>query len=135
MKEYFVSTEAEMIQLGYEFIQKIGVPSIIAIVGELGAGKTHFTKGVAKFVGREDVTSPTFSLVNEVLGDETSMYHFDFYRIKREEELLDLGWDEYLQQGGVIVAEWANLFPQLMPDSTHWIKIEHAKGGRTVTIA
>ena len=115
MKEYFVSTEAEMIQLGYEFIQKIGVPSIVAIVGELGAGKTHFTKGVAKFVGREDVTSPTFSLVNEVLGDETSMYHFDFYR--------------------VIVAEWANLFPQLMPDSTHWIKIEHAKGGRTVTIA
>ncbi len=106
--------------------------SVIALVGHLGAGKTHFTKGLVSGLGgnSEEVTSPTFSLVNEYRGSKLSIYHFDFYRMETAEEVLGIGWEEYLDDGGaVVIVEWADKFEGLLPDDTEWLRIATAKDG------
>jgi tRNA threonylcarbamoyladenosine biosynthesis protein TsaE len=107
---------------------------VIALVGGLGAGKTHWTKGlVAALGGVMDVTSPTFSLVNEYHTGPLTVYHFDFYRLETAAEVLALGWDEYLDAGGLIVVEWADKFPALLPhDSIWWRFTVEADATRTV---
>jgi len=126
-----------MIALGREISQEWSNQSlVIALIGEVGAGKTHFTKGVAQTLGAHlSVSSPTFTLVNEVSGDKGALYHFDFYRIKAEEELHDLGWYDYLDKQAVVVVEWADLYAHLIPDTAQWIKIEHHGDQRKVLIA
>ena len=95
---------------------------VFALVGDLGAGKTHWTKGLARGLGFSgDVTSPTFSLAHEYRGGRLPLFHFDFYRLESVEELLSLGWDDYLDQNGVIVAEWAGKFTPLLPEATIWL--------------
>ena len=134
MEELFIRNAEEMITFGEGYAKSLKAGDILAIVGDLGAGKTHFTKGVAAGLGYADCTSPTFTLVNESHGGDYDLYHFDFYRIKKEEELWSLGWDEYLEKGGVVIAEWADLFPEVFPAHTTWMKIQHEKGGRVVKI-
>ena len=97
---------------------------VIALAGELGAGKTHFVKGLAAGLGyRGEITSPTFTLIHEYLGGRLPLYHFDFYRLETigETERLDL--DHYLSSGGICVIEWADKFPQLLPPHTRWIEL------------
>ena len=104
---------------------------VIALVGGLGAGKTHFSKGIARglgFAGGE-VTSPTFSLVQEYRGGRLPVFHFDFYRMESAAEVLALGWDEYAEAGGVCVVEWADRFPGLMPEGVQWWRLEPEAGG------
>jgi len=92
---------------------------VIALDGELGAGKTHFVKGIAAGLGCDgDVTSPTFTLVHEYTGGRLPLFHFDFYRLESEDETLRIGLDDYLGAGGVIVIEWAGKFPALLPSCT-----------------
>lgn len=109
---------------------------VIALTGGLGAGKTHFSKGIARglgFAGGE-VTSPTFSLVQEYRGGRLPVFHFDFYRMESADEALALGWDEYVEAGGVCVVEWADRFPGLMPEGVRWWRLEpDAGGGRRLT--
>lgn len=109
---------------------------VIALTGGLGAGKTHFSKGIARglgFAGGE-VTSPTFSLVQEYRGGRLPVFHFDFYRMESADEVLALGWDEYAEAGGVCVVEWADRFPGLMPEGVRWWRLEpDAGGGRRLT--
>ena len=89
---------------------------VIALVGGLGAGKTHWTKGFVAGLGSPaEVTSPTFGLVHEYPGGRFPVVHMDFYRMQSGHELLALGWDEYLDSGAVVVAEWADRFPALLP--------------------
>jgi len=96
--------------------------AVFALVGDLGAGKTHWTKGLACGLGFDGVvTSPTFALAQEYRGGRLPAFHFDFYRIETAEELLAMGWDEYLDQGGVIIAEWADKFPQMLPEQAVWL--------------
>lgn len=123
-----------MIALGKSLGKELIKGSVVALVGDLGAGKTHLTKGICQALGGSETTSPTFTLVNEVPG-EIPLYHFDFYRVKQVEELYDLGWDDYLEKGGVVVAEWANLYEEVIPDESLWIKVEHHQQGRKVYIA
>lgn len=95
---------------------------VIALVGGLGAGKTHWTKGFVAGTGsRAEVTSPTFGLVHEYPGGSLPLFHFDFYRLNSAAELLALGWDEYLDQGGVVIAEWGDKYPELLPETTIWL--------------
>ncbi len=95
---------------------------VIALVGGLGAGKTHWTKGLVAGLGSAvEVTSPTFGLVHEYPGGAMTVFHFDFYRLETPEELLALGWDEYLDAGGVVIAEWGDKFPELLPADTRWL--------------
>ena len=101
---------------------------VLALCGELGAGKTHFTQGLASGLGIDTsaVTSPTFTLVHEYGGGRLPIFHFDFYRMESAQEVLAIGWEEFLDEPhGVVVVEWANKFPELLPPSggTQWWSI------------
>ena len=92
---------------------------MLALVGELGAGKTRFVQGLASGLGVPDdvfVRSPSFILINEYRGGRMPLYHFDFYRLERSDELGDLGIEEYLDGIGVSVIEWADRFPGALPE-------------------
>jgi tRNA threonylcarbamoyladenosine biosynthesis protein TsaE len=120
----FQSPEALM-DFAAEFSASVGPGSVIALCGPLGAGKTHFTKGFARGLGCEEtVSSPTFSLVQEYHGGRLPIFHFDLYRAKSAAEALDLGWDDYTDQGGVCIVEWADLFPQIFPENTLWMQLD-----------
>lgn len=116
---------AAMVALGVGLGRSFSGGEVIGLCGDLGAGKTHLAKGIAEGLGSgEAVSSPTFSLVQEYGGGRLRMAHFDFYRVGSADELLELGWDEYLEDCGVVVVEWADRFPELMPDPTRWLRIE-----------
>jgi tRNA threonylcarbamoyladenosine biosynthesis protein TsaE len=125
----------EMVALGHRAASGAAPGTVIALVGGLGAGKTHWTKGFVAAMGDPvAVTSPTFSLVHEYRGGRLPVFHFDFYRLDAASELLALGWDEYLDEGGVVIVEWADKFPELLPPDTRWLKFSvEDNGHRTVT--
>ena len=109
----------------------------MALQGGLGAGKTHFTKGIAEGLAEGlncslEVTSPTFTLVHEYQGGRLPLYHFDFYRMASEEEVLRIAWDEYLDENGVVVVEWPDKFPGLIPAGATWLSVDHDDGARIV---
>lgn len=111
-----------MTDLGRAAAGAAGAGSVIALVGGLGAGKTHWTKGLVAALGCQlEVTSPTFSLVHEYRGGRLPVFHFDFYRLASAAEVLALGWDEYLDAEGLVVVEWADKFPELLPQDTIWL--------------
>ena len=119
--------------LGREIGREVQSDEVIALVGDLGAGKTTLTQGVVEGLGyREEVTSPTFTLVQEYSGGRLEVFHFDFYRVEEEHELLDLGWDDYLERGGLVIVEWPTLHPQLLPKGTRWLELKHHEGGRVI---
>ena len=96
--------------------------TVIALVGGLGAGKTHWTKGFVAGTGSEnEVTSPTFGLMHEYAGGRFPVFHLDLYRLESAEELIALGWDELLEQNGAIIAEWGDKFPEILPLETIWL--------------
>ena len=96
-----------------------------ALVGDLGAGKTHFVQGAAAGLGtRAAVTSPTFSLLHEYPGGRWPLFHFDFYRLRHAAEALALGLDEYFSAGGLTIIEWADKFPELLPAGTVWFDFD-----------
>ena len=104
--------------------------AIFGLVGDLGTGKTQWTKGFLETMQPDAwVTSPTFALVNEYREGDPPVCHFDFYRLKSAEELLALGWDEYLDERGIVICEWADRFPEMMPESTRWLRFLHREDG------
>ncbi len=123
-----------MENLGRAAADEAGPGSVIALVGGLGAGKTHWTKGFVAGTGsKAEVTSPTFGLVHEYPGGRLPVFHLDFYRLESAAELIALGWDEYLDQDGVIIAEWGDKFPELLPPETTWLRFTvEPDGTRTV---
>lgn len=123
-----------MIEFGERIAEHLKPGDVLALIGNLGAGKTHITKGVAKHFGYEgNVTSPTFGLIHEY--KPSPVIHSDLYRMDDPRELLSIGWEEYLESEAIIVVEWADRFPELMPESTHWVKCEHSSGGRKLSYA
>lgn len=115
------SVEA-MEALGKSMGEALVAYDALALIGDLGAGKTHFVKGIAAGIGCDSVvSSPTFPLVHEYSGGRLPLFHFDFYRLESPEALLAIDWDEYTDTEGVIIAEWANKFPELMPENTLWL--------------
>jgi tRNA threonylcarbamoyladenosine biosynthesis protein TsaE len=102
-------------QVGKQISQLLTGGEIIALIGELGSGKTVFVRGLAEELGIcETVHSPSFTIVNEYHGRLT-LYHLDFYRLQSEEEVWNLGWQDYLNNNGVLVIEWADRFPNVLP--------------------
>ena len=130
-----------------EFINHIGEARVFAFYGKMGAGKTTFVKAICEELGSEDViTSPTFSIVNEYgisnhkkssLNNEDlggSIYHFDFYRIKKLEEVYDMGYEEYFYSGALCLIEWPELIEDILPDDAVCVTIEEqADGSRVVS--
>ena len=117
-----------------EFIQHIGEHRVFAFYGKMGAGKTTFVKAVCEQLGVDDViTSPTFAIVNEYSG-KTQVYHFDFYRIKKLEEVYDMGYEDYFYSGALCFIEWPELIEDLLPDDAVRVSIaEQEDGSRLVT--
>ncbi len=102
---------------------------VLALAGELGAGKTQWVKGLAAGLGSDaPVTSPTFTLVHEYGGGRLPLYHVDCYRLERPEELVAIGLDDYLDEAGVLVIEWADKFPNLVPPAARWVRFKIGKG-------
>jgi len=137
MRETFeAADEAEMIAAGRRFAETLSPGDVVALSGDLGAGKTHFSKGLVAGLGAlDEVTSPTFALVQEYRSGRFPVFHFDWYRIDSATELIRLGWDDYLDEEGIVVVEWAGKFPELLPSSTLELQFAIADGGlRTVTV-
>ena len=118
-----------------EFIQNIGERKVFAFYGKMGAGKTTFVKAICEELGVEDViTSPTFAIVNEYEAHDQSIFHFDFYRIKRLEEVYDMGYEDYFYSGALCFIEWPELIEDLLPEDAVKVTItENTDGTRTVT--
>ena len=116
-----------------EFIQNMGDAHVFAFYGKMGAGKTTFVKAICEELGVEDViTSPTFAIINEYEGDET-IYHFDFYRIKKLEEVYDMGYEDYFYSGALCFIEWPELIEEILPDDAVRVSIiEQQDGSRLV---
>lgn len=112
---YTNSTE-ETEKAGARLASSLRPGSVVAMFGDLGAGKTAFVRGIANGLGIESrVSSPTFTIVNEYLGP-TSLFHFDMYRIKDSDELFDIGWEDYLERGGICAVEWSENIADAIPE-------------------
>ena len=116
-----------------QFVGNMGDASVFAFYGNMGAGKTTFIKAVCEELGVEDViTSPTFAIVNEYRSEETGelIYHFDFYRIKKLEEVYDMGYEDYFYSGALCFIEWPELIEELLPADAVRVWIEETEGGK-----
>lgn len=118
------------------FVDNMGNGRVFAFYGKMGAGKTTFIKAVCKCLGVNDViTSPTFAIVNEYTSEKTgeTIYHFDFYRIKKLDEVYDMGYEEYFYGGGMCFIEWPELIESLLPENAVKVTIEeNPDGSRSV---
>lgn len=115
--EHLSHSEQETEQLGEQVARKLPRGTVIAYTGELGMGKTAFTRGLARGLGcRGRVTSPTFTIVNEYEGD-IPLFHFDLYRLGSSDELFDIGWEDYLARGGVCAVEWSENVEDALQDA------------------
>lgn len=109
-------SEEETLRVGFLIGERLKPGNVINLNGDLGAGKTHITKGIAKGLGVDDyITSPTFIIVNQYEG-RIPLYHFDVYRINDIDEMYELGFDEYLYGNGVCIVEWGKIVEELLPD-------------------
>ncbi len=118
------------------FVQQIGDRKVFAFYGSMGAGKTTFVKAICEELGVEDViTSPTFAIINEYHAHDDVIYHFDFYRIKKLEEVYDMGYEDYFYSGSLCFIEWPELIEELLPEDAVKVSIkENPDGSRTVTL-
>lgn len=133
-----VQSEADMVALGQKIAATLQGGEVLGLVGDLGAGKTHLVQGILQGLGAGNpAASPTFSLVHEHADGRVPAAHFDFYRMKSEEEALGMGWDEYLSSGSVLLVEWADRFDgMLMPADTLWLVLKHVSDSvRSVALA
>lgn len=137
MKEFITSSEEETLAAAGEVASRLRAGDIILYKGEMGAGKTAFTRGIARYFGVEDsVSSPTFALVNEYDGD-IPIFHFDLYRIEGYDDLYAIGFFDYIDRGGIIAAEWSENVPGLAEELGGVIEIQIDKlseNGRKITV-
>jgi len=117
------NNEDETVREGIKLGRGLMPGAVVALYGDLGAGKTAFTRGVAKGLGiTASVSSPTFTIVNEYPGD-IPLFHFDMYRLENENELYDIGWDDYLDRSGICIVEWSEKVPGAFTSDTILVRI------------
>lgn len=121
--EYLSHSEQETEQIGAALAARLQPGTVLAFRGDLGMGKTAFTRGLARGLGcRGRVTSPTFTIVNEYEGT-IPLFHFDLYRLEDSEALFDIGWEDYLDRQGVCAVEWSERATDALPPDTVWISL------------
>ena len=135
MATFTSNSVAETIAFAREWAQSLVPNDVVALVGDLGAGKTHFVKGLLQgFESADEATSPTFTLIHEYRSGRLPVLHFDFYRLNRRSEIDEIGFDEYLSEGGIAVIEWADRFPAALPARTRWLRFSSlSESQRTIT--
>ena len=125
--EYISNSAQETEALGERLAARLRPGDVIAYTGDLGAGKTAFTRGLARGLGVADrVTSPTFTIVNEYEGGRLPLFHFDMYRLGSADELFDIGWEDYLARGGVCAVEWSENVENALEEDT--IRVDIRRG-------
>ena len=113
--QFITNAPEETEALGEKLGKLLRPGTVLAYLGDLGAGKTAFTRGLARGLGcRETVTSPTYTIVNEYLGGRLPLFHFDMYRLTSSDDLWDIGWEDYLDRQGVCAVEWSENVPEAM---------------------
>lgn len=123
MKEVRTFSYQQTVEMGKRLGSILKEGDVVCLSGDLGAGKTAFTSGIAKALGITGyITSPTFTLINEYVGT-LPMYHFDVYRLSDPEEVYEIGFEEYIYGDGVVVIEWANLIVDILPPEYIWVDI------------
>ena len=133
--EFITNSPAETESIGVTLGQRLKPGTVIAYRGDLGAGKTAFTRGLARGLGcREIVTSPTYTIVNEYLGGRIPLFHFDMYRLRSSDDLWDIGWDDYLERGGVCAVEWSENVADAMEDPIYITIEKTGEESRRITI-
>jgi tRNA threonylcarbamoyladenosine biosynthesis protein TsaE len=143
--EIIIKDMQHIAEAAQEFVNIIGDRRVFAFYGHMGAGKTTFVKAICEQLGVQDViTSPTFAIVNEytvgswplaISSQPTAIYHFDFYRIKKLEEVYDMGYEDYFYSGALCFIEWPELIEELLPDDAVKVSIsEQEDGSRVVTV-
>ena len=136
--EYVSNSPSETEALGESLGRRLSPGAVVAFTGDLGAGKTAFTRGLARGLGIPDrITSPTFTIANEYEGGRLPLFHFDMYRLGSADELFDIGWEDYLRRGGVCAVEWSeNIADALEEDA---VRVDIRRGAsdqeRVITIA
>lgn len=126
MEKIIIKNEDDTQEYGRALAEKLKPGSVIALIGDLGTGKTTLTKSIAKGLGiQEMITSPTFTIVQEYHKGRLPLYHFDVYRICDIEEMYELGYEEYFFGEGVCIVEWADLIMDLIPKDSIVIRIEY----------
>ena len=133
--QYTTNSPAETEAIGAALGKIIEPGTVIAYRGDLGAGKTAFTRGLAKGLGCiEIVTSPTYTIVNEYLGGRIPLFHFDMYRLRSSDDLFDIGWEDYLDRGGVCAVEWSENVDDAMEDAIYITIEKLGEDARRITI-
>lgn len=136
--EFTTSTPEETERIGAAMARIVSPGDVIAFYGDLGAGKTAFTRGLARGLGiGEMVTSPTYTIVNEYLSGRLPLFHFDMYRLSGPDDLFDIGWEDYLARGGVCAVEWSERVEQMLEEDALRVTItcpQDAPDKRTITI-
>ena len=133
--QYITNSPAQTEAVGAALARVLKPGSVLAFTGDLGAGKTAFTRGLAQGLGaQERVTSPTYTIVNEYLSGRLPLFHFDMYRLESADDLWDIGWEDYLERGGVCAVEWSENVAEAMENAI-CIRIEKTgEDTRTITI-
>ncbi|MCI8647119.1 MAG: tRNA (adenosine(37)-N6)-threonylcarbamoyltransferase complex ATPase subunit type 1 TsaE [Firmicutes bacterium] len=129
MRIIHLKNEEETAKFGLDLGMSLQKGDIVALIGDLGTGKTALTKAVARGMGiTETITSPTFTIVQEYTSGRLPLYHFDVYRIQDPEDMYELGYEEYFFGEGVCVIEWADLIEELLPEEAKVIRLEYGAG-------
>ena len=136
--DYLTRSEAETEALGARLAEVLSPGAVVPYRGGLGMGKTAFTRGLARCLGYKGrVTSPTFTIVNEYEGGRLPLFHFDMYRLEGADALFDIGWEDYLDRGGVCAVEWSELAEAALPPETVFVTIARSPeddAARDITI-
>lgn len=136
-KQFYLNNEEKTIELGKVLGQLIESPCLIYLEGDLGAGKTHLTKGIASGLGiEEDITSPTFTLINEYISEKIKLYHLDLYRLDSLNQVLNLGVEDFIDtEKSIVIMEWSDkLNGYKLSDRLIEIKLLHEEVGRQIII-
>ena len=136
MATFISNSPAETEAIGDRLAADIDAGSVLALKGDLGSGKTLFVKGLVAGLGSSaDVTSPTFTILHEYRGGRVTVYHFDFFRLEDRQSVARLGLDDYFFGDGVSVIEWADRFPEFIPEQARWILFEiKSENQRAITL-
>ena len=135
LMEFLTNSPMETESVGEQLAKILTPGTVIAYCGDLGAGKTAFTRGLARGLGCADmVISPTYTIVNEYLSGRMPLFHFDMYRLASSDDLWDIGWEDYLERGGVCAVEWSENVTDAMENAI-WVRIEKiGEESRRITI-
>ena len=134
--KYITNNVAETEALGAKLARSLRPGDVVAFFGDLGAGKTAFVRGMAAGLGvREPVTSPTYTIVNEYLSGSMPLFHFDLYRLSGPDDLFDIGWEDYLERGGLCAVEWSERVQEALEDAVRvTIRMAGSSDRREITV-